>query len=532
MKSICHYYILHYKYNKMATDKTIISCANKYYDVVSILKNLEETHTLVESFGDWKRGEVISNFCNMCLKDFPAVRLDNTELLYTQLITLLRCTALIFIPRWNVPEIIANEFCTRAHNSLATALNKNRDGMPVSTMILALEETVRFEEYLVNRFEPDEVTDVKNKKFKGLISSAFEPYINMCLLEEDANIRDSMARSIEDETWTLEENTQFAILSSGSDILYYLNVSLAHCSKLGSIQLLNDLHIIFRKYMESYADILMTHVSTGFQNQDLKIICLIANTVDLWRSRCEQFQTAFLNKTKPDAKISFSTEINKFTTVRSRCVELLATLTCSELAKSFQNMTKTQWITQGDVHDESEYVTSIISIVKEKCSPIIQQYLDACPKNQVSLYPAYCISFTKKFSKLLIENVFMCKKIGESGSIQLLLDVSCLHTMMQQLTCVGDTKLTDDVQTDMKYIGHILKISAAPINMIIETYRNVFPSGTAKELARILDLRGVSRSERNMILEIFTGTASQQKSTIVHHLTGMLGDIASVVKTK
>jgi hypothetical protein len=514
----------------MASDKTIITCAKKYYDVVSILKNLEETHVLVESLGDWKRGEVISHFCNMCLKDFPAIRLDNTETVYTQLIALLRCNALIFLPRWGVPEIIANEFCTRTHNSLATALNKNRDGMPVSTMILALEGTVKFEEYLVNRFEPDEVTDVKNKKFKGLISSAFEPYLNMCLLEEDANIRESIARSIEDETWSLEENAQFAILASGTDILYYLNVSLNHCSKLGSIQLLSDLHIIFRKYIESYADTLMTHVSTGFQQQDLKTICLIANTVNLWHNRCEQFQTSFMTKTNTDTKISFDSEITRFITIRSRCVELLATLTCSELTKSFQNMTHNQWITQGDVHDESEYVTSIISIVKEKCAPMIQQYLDACPENQVSLYPAYCTAFTKKFSKLLIENVYMCKKIGESGSIQLLLDVSCLHTMMQQLTCVGDAKLTDDVQTDMKYIEHILKISAAPINMIIETYRNVFPSGTTKDLARIIDLRGVSRGERNMILETFTGTAAQQKSTIVHHLTGMFGDIASVVK--
>ena len=77
-----------------------------------------------------------------------------------------------------------------------------------------------------------------------------------------------------------------------------------------------------------------------------------------------------------------------------------------------------------------------------------------------------------------------------------------------------------------------VKIAAVPNNMIIETYRNIFPSGTVKELARILDLRGVHRSERNSILENFTGTVTQQKSNIVHHLTSMIGDIASSIKTK
>lgn len=509
---------------------TITTCANKYYDVISILKNLEETHSFVEELGDWKRGEVISQFCNMCLKDFPVIRLDNVELCYTQLITLLRCTALIFVPRWNVPEIIANEFCTRARTALTTALNKNRDGMPVSTMVLALEETVRFEEYLVGRFEPDEVVDAKSKKFKRIISSAFEPYLNMCLQEEDANIRESMTKTIEDETWSIGDDVQYAVLTSGTDILYCMNVSLSHCSKLGSCHLLSDLHTVFRKYMNSYADILMAHVSTGFQKQDLKIICLIANTVDLWCRRCEQFKDTFLHKTNSDPNISFDAEITKFTNIRSRCIELLATLTCAELTKPFQSMTRTQWVTRGDVHDESDYVASIISIVKEKCAPIVQQYLDACPPGQVSLYSAYCTAFTKKFSKALIENVFMCKKIGECGSIQLLLDVSCLHTMMQQLTCVADTKLTDDVQLDMKYIERVLKVSAVPINMIIETYRNVFPNGTAKDFACILDLRGVLRGERNTILEKFTGTASQQKSTMVHHFVDMIGDLTSVGK--
>ena len=516
------------------TDKTIITCATKYYDVMSILKNIEETNNIVESMGEWKRGEVISNFCNKCLKDYQDIRLDNTEIVYAQFIALLRCTSLIFIPRWKVPEIIANEFCGRMHNSLMTVLNKNRDGMPVSAMIMALEETVKFEDYLVSRFELDEDTEIKNKKFKGKISSAFEPYMNMCLLEAESNIRDSIARSLGDETWDIEEDAQIAILTSGTDILYCMNVILNNCAKLGSIKLMCELHSVFKKYISSYADVLMTHVSTGFQNQDFKIICLIANTAVLWCERCDQFGTLFLNKTKSETKISFDTEKSKFVSIRSRCVELLATLTCTcaELNKSFQKMIKKQWMTDSDVHDESDYITSITTIVKEKYAPIIQQYFDACPKNQINLYSEYCKSFTKKFSKIIIENVFMCKNIGENGSIQLLLDVSCLHTMMQQMTCIGDTKLTDDVKMDIKYIEQVLKIAAVPNNMIIETYRNIFPSGTVKELARILDLRGVHRSERNSILENFTGTVTQQKSNIVHHLTSMIGDIASSIKTK
>lgn len=512
------------------TDKnSIIVSAKKYYDIIIILKDLEEIHKLVETLGEWKRGEVISQFCNMCLQDCPTIRLDNVRQCYEWLINLLKQTTLIFIPRWNVPEIMANEFCTKTRTLLATALNKNRDGMAVSTMVSALEETVAFEKYLIGRFEPDEVTDIKNKKFKGIISSAFSPYLNMCLLEEDANIRETITKTIEEETWTIEENSQYAILTSGTDILYCMNASLSHCSRLGSISLLRDLHVVFRKYMNNYADILMSHVSMGFQKQDFKIMSLIANTADLWKNRCDQFKDTFIHETNSDPSITFDVEITKFTLVCSRSIELLATLTCLELTKSFQNMSKSLWSGMDDVQDESDYVTSIISIVKERCVPIIQQYLDACSNKQVSLYSAYCVAFTKKFSATLMENVFACKKIGERGSIQLLLDVSCLHTMLQQLTCVGDTKLSDDVQTDMKYIESVLKVSAVPLDVIIETYRNVFPNGSAKDLARVLDLRGVSRNDRCSILETFTGTASQQR-TITHHLVGMIGDIASVGK--
>lgn len=510
----------------------LVMYVNKYHDVIQLISGLEETHLEIDALGEWKRGEVMSQLCETCMKDCPDIHIDTVDACYEWLILLLRSLSIIFPSRWNVPELMANEFCNKTRSILTTLLKRNKDGVSIPTLISSLEKTVKFETYLTNRFELEDMPTENKGKFKKSISIAFEPYIDLCLSEEDANLHTLFVKIVGEETWMIEDDFRYAVLDSGTDLMYSLNTCLLRCAKLGSIKILWNLHKVFCKYINNYSDALMTHTSSGFQNQNVKLLCLIANTSEFLRQRCEQFENSFkkmiaMETHVIDETITFENEILKLSTVRSRCVELLATLTCAELAKPFQVMTHIQWFDVKDVNDESTYVTSIISIIKEKCVPLMQRYLDACPDTQTSLYNAFCIAFVKKFNHALVENIFACKRIGEHGAVQLLLDVSCLNTMIQQLICCSDLKPDDEIHSEMKYIGQILKVVASPNDIIINVFHSVFPTGTARDFARILDLRGVTRVERNVLLETFTGT-SAKKQNITTQIVGMFDAISAV----
>lgn len=124
--------------------------------------------------------------------------------------------------------------------------------------------------------QQDEISDSvaggrPTTKFKGIISSCFDPYMDLYIAQEDRNMKEMLEHLISEETWTVPEDEQnkvinffcvsivsntSKVLSSSTDVIYYFNEARKRCSKLTRGQPFFDLFGLFKKYLAYYASVL------------------------------------------------------------------------------------------------------------------------------------------------------------------------------------------------------------------------------------------------------------------------------------
>ena len=59
---------------------------------------------------------------------------------------------------------------------------------------------------------------------------------------------------------------------------------------------------------------------------------------------------------------------------------------------------------------------------------------------------------------------------------------------------------------------NVLKVILAPNNMVVDTYKGLFPEGTEQDFITIMDLRGLPKSDQRLLLDQYKGiSVSAQK---------------------
>ena len=64
-------------------------------------------------------------------------------------------------------------------------------------------------------------------------------------------------RAIVEETWLVDDEETTKVLRSSTDLIYYFKTSMKVLSSLTKDQAFYDLYQLFKKYLHSYATILM-----------------------------------------------------------------------------------------------------------------------------------------------------------------------------------------------------------------------------------------------------------------------------------
>eukprot|EP00727_Mastigamoeba_balamuthi_P012168 m51a1_g7574 hypothetical protein (859) ;mRNA; r:176799-179933 len=551
------------------------------------LAPLAEVCEVVDALGDAKRAEFISWFCDSRMEEYRTVfnewaessRLENVEKRYMWLRGCLQryreTWHEVFPLHWDMPEKLATEFCTLTRLSLMTILNKDRESIQVTALVSALKETIEFEKVLVDKFEPADDTEPAvasiddddgeynggsdeddedeegakkskkkkedgpelappPKKFHGILSSVFDPYMDLYVAEEDRNTKEVLEKALAEEQWMLEDDAPNKMLGSSTDLIYFMKTSMLGCINLSVGQPLFDLHIVFRKHMRAYAAALSAHLPAEngkLGDKELRVVCLVLNTAEFCRSRCEQFETTFRRKVAPKfkSKIDLKGEVSEFKQICARGVKLLATLLCGKLEPALNEMVRMPWATMDSVGDSSPYVGTIMAVVGAD-APVIYKWLNECPGMKTQFYSIFCDLFVSIFGAAMLDSIYKCKRIGEYGTHNLLLDVTCLRTMLLQLPSAGaqaagsaasalglpaegsgmqevsekqKARFTRQVDAFMKKAEHVLKIVMAPQETLVKTYRGMFPEGTLEEFLRVIDLKGLSRAERQALSEAF-----------------------------
>ena len=168
-------------------------------------------------------------------------------------------------------------------------------------------------------------------------------------------------------------------------------------------------------------------------------------------------------------------------------------------------MVKLNWVTHSDVGDQSMYVHDICMICESiviLCKSILSS----------DYFGSFCNSFATMFLPLFVSSIHRCKRIGEMGAQQLLLDTHGIKTLFLGLREMGDSATSTNtnptrrdpylkrVDEEIKKAESLLKLVSYPSDRLAQTFPVLWPEGTQDDLRALMALKGMKATEQNAVL--------------------------------
>uniref|UniRef100_A0A8C3L2N1 Vacuolar protein sorting-associated protein 53 homolog n=1 Tax=Chrysolophus pictus TaxID=9089 RepID=A0A8C3L2N1_CHRPC len=421
----------------------------------------------------------------------------------------------MFPQEWCMTERIAVEFCHVTRTELAKIMRTRAKEIEVKLLLFAIQRTTNFEGLLAKRFsgctladgtvkkpeapppstnpfledetgtETDEIvieksdTDkpkkpkVPDNPFHGIVSKCFEPHLYVYIESQDKNLSELIDRFVADfkaqgpPKPNVDEGG--AVLPSCADLFVYYKKCMVQCSQLSTGEPMIALTTIFQKYLREYAWKILSVLTL---NTILKLL------------------------------------LDSFSSVISNSIQLLVQDLDAACDPALTAMSKMQWQNVEHVGDQSPYVTSVILHIKQNV-PIIRDNLASTRK----YFTQFCIKFANSFIPKFINHLFKCKPISMVGAEQLLLDTHSLKMVLLDLPSIGSqvvrkapASYTRIVVKGMTRAEMILKVVMAPHEppvVFVDNYIKLLADCSTDTFQKILDMKGLKRSEQSSMLELF-----------------------------
>ncbi|XP_073016173.1 vacuolar protein sorting-associated protein 53 A-like [Primulina eburnea] len=364
--------------------------------------------------------------------------------------------------------------------------------------------------------------------FQGIISSCFEPYLTLYVELEEKTLMEHLEKLVREETWETEEGNQNNILSSSMQVFLIIRRTLKRCSALTKKHTLCNLIKVFERILKAYATKLFAKLpkggtgivaaATGMDGQiktsdrDERVICYIVNTAEYCHKTSGELAENVSKIVDPVFvdRIDMSEVQDEFSAVITKALITLVHGIETKFDDEMGAMTRVPWGTIESVGDQSEYVnntilTASIPVLGNLLSPIyFQFFLD---KLASSLAPRFYL------------NIFKCKQISETGAQQMLLDTQAVKTILLDVPSLGKKTsvaagYSKFVSREMSKAEALLKVILSPTDSVADTYCALLPEGSPSEFQRILDLKGLKRTDQQSILDDYnkSGAGTYQAS--------------------
>ena len=134
------------------------------------------------------------------------------------------------------------------------------------------------------------------------------------------------------------------------------------------------------------------------------------------------------------SKISFSSELEVMQSITTDCVGLLVRELEAGCGPALTAMTKLGWAGIEQVGDQSQYVTSLVTVMRATV-PRIRDALQTSRK----YFTQFCIKFSSQFIPKYISCVYKCKPVGTVGAEQLLLDTHSIKMVLLELPSIQES---------------------------------------------------------------------------------------------
>lgn len=420
------------------------------------------------------------------------------------------------------------------------ALKKLESPPPSTNPFLEDEPTPEMEELAMEKGDLDQPKKPKapDNPFHGIVSKCFEPHLYVYIESQDKNLGELIDRFVADfkAQGPPKPNTDEggAVLPSCADLFVYYKKCMVQCSQLSTGEPMIALTTIFQKYLREYAwKILSGNLpkSTGssggltissllkekegsevarFTLEELGLVCSILSTAEYCLATTQQLEGKLKEKVDVSLteRINLTGETDTFSTVISNSIQLLVQDLDAACDPALTAMSKMQWQNVEHVGDQSPYVTSVILHIKQNV-PIIRDNLASTRK----YFTQFCIKFANSFIPKFITHLFKCKPISMVGAEQLLLDTHSLKMVLLDLPSIGSqvvrkapASYTKIVVKGMTRAEMILKVVMAPHEppvVFVDNYIKLLTDCNTETFQKILDMKGLKRSEQSSMLELF-----------------------------
>lgn len=415
----------------------------------------------------------------------------------------------VFPSEWPVARRLCDGILAETREWIVTTLNSGADN-DVAAMVSALKKVKEFEIELDRRFGLTDNVDRKKESFVGVLSDCFIPFLQTFVKHEDEHLGNVVAELVREETWKCEDGT---VLRSATELFLEIKKSMRTCASLDIRQTLFSLHRIFRRHMSGYASALMKRISSernakpvvgessaswSKQQMDaigasLTLIAGIVNTGEYCKTTAEQLEES-MRKTVERVymnEIDFGKERERFATVSARGIQTIVFLVEDDIEQDLRTVSQRQWSTCAEVGDTSKYVLN----VGQKLG-----FIAKCMNAQLSKQH-FRFLLEKQASALidrLRSHLYKNEGINSVGAQQLLLDVSTLRGIVVGLPAsvhaATATTFVKFVNREMSKIEAVLKVMLSPMESCVDTYIALLPQGSAEDLQKVLQIRGVTRA--------------------------------------
>lgn len=438
----------------------------------------------------------------------------------------------------NFEGFLAKRFsgCTLTDGSL-----KKLESPPSSTNPFLEDDTApEMEELPVEKGDLDQPKKPKapDNPFHGLVSKCFEPHLYVYIESQDKNLGELIDRFVADfkAQGPPKPNTDEggAVLPSCADLFVYYKKCMVQCSQLSTGEPMIALTTIFQKYLREYAwkilsgNLPKTTTSSGgltissllkekegseaakFTLEELCLLCSILSTAEYCLATTQQLEEKLKEKVDVSLteRINLTGEMDTFSTVISSSIQLLVQDLDAACDPALTAMSKMQWQNVEHVGDQSPYVTSVILHIKQNV-PIIRDNLASTRK----YFTQFCIKFANSFIPKFITHLFKCKPISMVGAEQLLLDTHSLKMVLLDLPSIGSqvvrkapasyTKIVVKGMTRAEMILKVVMAPHEPLVVFVDNYIKLLTDCNTETFQKILDMKGLKRSEQSSMLELF-----------------------------
>jgi hypothetical protein len=340
----------------------------------------------------------------------------------------------------SAPSLSAAPRTTPAQDQAMLLAEQNAKANPFSPEALKLKWK-KFQQEKAQQPTADEPLQPCTR-FTGILSEAFEPYLDIYVSFEEKELSATMTRITRQQPDVFEDRN---LVFESSQIMFdQFKEVMDTCTSLSRGAAFLQVSELFRANLRVYSDYLMSKLprvepgggAVKLKEGEEKTVCFVINTAEYCTSNVEALAETVKNHIASDmaSRVEMANEQDRFQTVVARGMQaLVRALETRVVLSAFAKMQKQNWSGQDSVVVESEYVGLVDSIVRE----------GAAVSKWLSKSRFYLIFDT--FSNTIItrqrQAILSLKAVNEVGAEQLLLDVAHVKTTLDALPKLGGDRV-------------------------------------------------------------------------------------------